>query len=238
MSNSNDSIAAGGATDFEGLQDALAYRFHDTRLLRHALTHPSAGEGREPSGHYQRLEFLGDRVLGLIVAGELFERDSEADEGELAVRLNSLVRRETLSEIALEFGLGGYLILGRSEELSGGRERASVLADAFEALLGALYRDGGIEAARGFVLPLLAARLEDVAEVRKDAKTRLQERVQACGALPPTYAVVEEQGPSHDPTFTIEVAIDDGRAARGTGGSKRAAERAAAAAMLAELDDA
>ena len=237
MSNSNDPGAAGGTTDFERLQDALAYRFDDVGLLQYALTHPSAGEGRETYGHYQRLEFLGDRVLGLIVAGELFERDALAHEGELAVRLNSLVRRETLAEIALEFGLGKYLIFGRSEELSGGRERASVLADAFEALLGALYRDGGIAAARAFVLPLLATRLEDVAAVRKDAKSQLQERLQAGGAAPPTYAVVEEQGPSHDPTFTIEVTVDDGRAARGVGGSKRIAERAAAAALLLELDD-
>ena len=213
--------------------DRLGHRFRDEALLVRALTHPSLSTPTRPDN--QRLEFLGDRVLGLAIAEAVLEADPDAPEGKLAPRLNALVRRETLAEIADEIGVGDVLRLGKSETMSGGRRKAALLADALEAVLAAIYLDAGFGPARETVRRLWGRRIATVGADARDPKTTLQERVQATGAPPPAYVEVARTGPDHAPRFTIEVRLTDGRTARAEAGSKRAAEQAAAEAMLAAL---
>ncbi len=219
----------------ESLYDLLGHRFEHPDLLLEALTHPSVERSRRDLGDYDRLEFLGDRVLGLIVAAALFEGDDRAPAGDLAVRFNELVRKETVAEVAREIGLGRHLILSAGEEQVGGRDKTAILGNAAEAVLGALYLDGDLAAARDFVLKRWADRIAAAAETRKDPKTRLQERVQSGDVGPPDYRVVAEEGPAHERRFTVEVTIEDGATATGEGPSKRRAEQAAAAALLENL---
>lgn len=219
----------------EPLYEILGHRFERPELLREALTHPSVEPSRCKGGDYERLEFLGDRVLGLVIATTLFERDGAAAAGELAVRFNALVRKETVAEVAREIGLGEHLILSVGEEQVGGRDKTAILGNAAEAVLAALYLDGGLTPARDFILCRWADRIGAAAETQKDPKTRLQERVQSGQVGPPDYRIVAEEGPSHERHFTVEVTIDGGATATGEGRSKRDAEQAAAAALLEHL---
>lgn len=217
----------------ERLQALAGHRFARPELLERALTHPSAASGARPDN--QRLEFLGDRILGLVIAEALLEAYPEEAEGTLAPRLNALVQGGTLAEIAAEIGLGEALRLGKSESLGGGRRKKAILADAMEAVIAALYLDGGPEAARRFVLKLWQARIDAPDTAPVDAKSLLQQWAQARGQTPPDYVEIGREGPDHAPRFTIEARLDSGETARGVAASKRQAEQAAAAAMLARL---
>lgn len=213
----------------------LGHEFRRPGLLVEAVTHGSIASPTRPDN--QRLEFLGDRVLGLVMAEALVAADPAAREGQLAPRLNALVRRETCAEVARELGLGEVLKLGRSEMLTGGRRKEALLADAMEAVIAAVHLDAGFEAARALVLRHWGSRLARVEHTPPDAKTALQERVQAEGQPPPVYAEVGRSGPDHAPRFVIEVRLEGGATAQAEAGSKRAAEQAAAAAMLARLEE-
>jgi ribonuclease III len=218
------------------LKDAalrLGHAFGEPALLIEALTHPSMGS--RPNN--QRLEFLGDRVLGLVIAEALLAQDRAADEGTLAPRFNALVRKEACAEVAIGIGLGEALRMGRSEMLSGGRRKTAILGDAMEAVIAAVYLDGGLEAARACILRHWESRIADAQVAQTvDAKTSLQEWAQARGLQPPDYLDRARTGPDHAPVFTVEVRLGDGRSARGQASSKRAAQQRAAEALLIELE--
>lgn len=218
---------------FAGL---LGHDFGDVELLEQALTHPSAASPARPDN--QRLEFLGDRVLGLCIAKTLLEEFPDAAEGALAPRFNALVRREMLAEIAAEIELGKHVRLGRSEAISGGRRKAAILADAMEAVIAALYLDGGMEAAQAFIARHWRERLLGLQAAPTDAKTRAQEWAQARGLAPPAYQLVAQSGPDHAPLFTVEAELETGERARGQAGAKKMAEQEAASALLQKLPDA
>lgn len=214
----------------EPLLEVLGHRFRRPELLWRALTHPSAaGNGAR---EYQRLEFLGDRVLGLIVAELLMQHFPAAAEGSLSMRSVALVRAETLADVAVEIGLGKHLILAKGEDEAGGRTNPALLADACEAVIAALYLDGGLEAAAGFVKAYWSPRLTAPAEPPRDAKTLLQEWAQARGKPLPEYRTVARAGPPHSPTFTVEARVEGLPPARAAGPSKRIAEQAAAGLLL------
>jgi ribonuclease-3 len=200
--------------------------------LIEALTHASMATAADN----QRLEFLGDRVLGLVIAEALVAQDPAATEGELAPRLNALVRKETCAEVAGELDLGPALRLGRSEMLTGGRRKAALLGDAMEAVIAAVYLDGGLDAARALVLRGWGERIGAVRAVVRDAKTMLQEWAQARGLAPPAYVDLAREGPDHAPLFSVEARLADGRTAEGRASSKRAAQQAAAEALLLRLE--
>lgn len=216
--------------------DLLGYTFTDQSLLRRALTHGSAAS---PSiGDNQRLEFLGDRVLGLVIVETLLEADPGAPEGLLAPRFNALVRKETCAEVARAIDLGGVLTLGRSEMLSGGRRKDALLADAMEAVIAAVYCDGGLEPAREVIVRLWGMRIETVEEDARDPKTALQEWAQARKQNPPVYTLIGRSGPDHQPEFEMQVTTEAGQCAKAKGLSKRQAEQEAARLLLARLDGA
>ncbi|SFE40054.1 ribonuclease III [Roseivivax sediminis] len=216
------------------LEARLGHRFADPRLLNRALTHGSmSGPKREDN---QRLEFLGDRVLGLVMAEALLERDPGAAEGQLAPRYNALVRKETCAEVARDHGIGEALKLGRSERLSGGRRKMALLGDAMEAVIAAVYTDAGFDAAKALILRLWGARIDRVEEDARDAKTALQEWAQGRGLPPPSYAETGRTGPDHQPVFTIEARLSTGESASAEAPSKRQAEQSAAATLLARLE--
>lgn len=215
------------------LEPVIGHAFTRPSLLEEAMTHPSAATPARSDN--QRLEFLGDRVLGLVIADALLAAFPDEAEGTLAPRFNALVRREALAEVAGELGLGQYLRLGRSENVSGGRRKKAILADAMEAVIAAIYLDGGMEAARAFILGRWQGRIEAPAEAPQDAKTRLQEWAQARGLPPPAYAVIGREGPDHAPRFTIEAALATGERAEAEATSKKLAEQAAAAALIARV---
>jgi ribonuclease-3 len=210
----------------------IGHSFRRPELLVEALTHPSMAVGADN----QRLEFLGDRVLGLVIAEALLAEDRGATEGELAPRLNALVRKETCAEVAAALDLGAALRLGRSEMLTGGRRKTAVLGDAMEAVIAAVYLDGGLEAARALVLRAWGGRVGAVRAIERDAKTALQEWAQARGLAPPAYVDLARAGPDHAPVFSVEARLGDGRAAEGRAASKRAAQQAAAEALLLRLE--
>lgn len=238
-------------------QANLGYSFKDQALLREALTHGSA-RAAEPkrskktsqtakskktkpeaklaaaaSGiDNERLEFLGDRVLGLVVAELLIGHCPQASEGELALRFNAMVRAETCAEIAEKLDLGSVLRMSQSEESSGGRKKTSILADACEALLGAMFLDGGYEEARRFIRIHWETYLAASSSRPKDAKSALQEWAASQGMGIPKYEEVSRSGPPHNPQFVIKVSLKSLQSAEGTGKSKRASEQEAAAAML------
>lgn len=218
------------SADIAAFARRIGHQFRRPELLTRALTHASLSTPSRPDN--QRLEFLGDRVLGLVMAEALLAADRQASEGQLAPRFNALVRRETCAAVAHEVGLGEVLKLGRSEMMSGGRRKEALLADAMEAVIAAVYLDAGFPAARDMVLRLWGDRIGQVETDARDAKTTLQEWAQARGMTPPRYRVVEREGPDHEPTFTIEAELQDGRKARAVAKSKRAAEQAAARALL------
>jgi ribonuclease-3 len=221
------------SAELQALEARLGHRFARPALLLRAVTHASmSGPGREDN---QRLEFLGDRVLGLVMAEALLEADRDATEGVLAPRFNALVRKETCAEIARELGLGEALKLGRSEQLSGGRRKMALLGDAMEAVIAAVYVDAGFEAARTLILRHWGARVDTVQQDAKDAKTALQEWAQARGLDPPSYVQTARSGPDHAPVFTIEARLSTGDAAQATAGNKRQAEQIAAKALLERI---
>lgn len=223
------------AADPRRASEALGHDFADPALLDTALTHASAATPARPSN--QRLEFLGDRVLGLLVAELLLARHPEAAEGELAPRLNELVRKETCAEVARAAGLDRALRLGPGEARSGARRRDAVLGDAAEAALAAVFLDGGIDAARAVVARHWGPRLEGQgAETPRDAKTALQEWAQARGLKPPRYLELERRGPDHAPRFLVAARLETGAEAQAEAGSKRAAEQEAAATLLRLLE--
>ena len=223
-----------GASDITPLETTIGYRFADAALLERALTHISALKGPQGRGaSYQRLEFLGDHVLGLAISDMLFRSFPKADEGELSRRLADLVRRESCADVAREIELGGAIRLGASEASAGGRLRIAILADVCESLIGAIFLDGGYGAASNFVERFWSDRMRAPARPLRDPKTVLQEWAQAHGLPTPSYREVERTGPHHDPEFRVAVTLPQREPAEGKGRSKRAAEQAAAAAMLA-----
>jgi ribonuclease III len=222
-------------TSLADLEGRLGYKFRDRELAARALTHLSApattGQGRLDS--YQRLEFLGDRVLGLAIAEMLYETYPQATEGELSMRLATLVRRETCAEVAREWDVGPHVVLGAGEAQAGGRKKAAILADIAESLIGAVFVESGFEAARELVARTWRARMHAVEEPERDAKTAMQEWAQARALHAPHYIEIDRSGPPHAPLFTIQVTLEGHEPAHGSASSKRAAEQAAAQAFMA-----
>jgi len=221
------------AKDLKALETRLGHEFSDPSLLKLALTHASTG----PQSN-ERLEFFGDRVLGLIVTERLYADYPDIDEGGLAVRLNALVRREACAKAGEAAGLAPHLIMASSESGTGGRQKSAILAGACEAVIAALYLDGGYSAARTFVLKYWDEQFATLKPELRDAKTALQEWAQS-GALPkkaqPSYVVKERIGPDHAPVFSVEVRIPGQDSQIGEGASKREAEQDAARRMLVRL---
>ena len=222
------------AADLQAFAARIGHEFRRPELLLRAVTHSSLATPSRPDN--QRLEFLGDRVLGLVMAEALLAADRGASEGQLAPRFNALVRKEACAAVAREIGLGEVLKLGRSERMSGGRRKEALLADALEAVIAAVYLDAGFEAAKAVVLRLWASRIGSVRADERDAKTALQEWAQGRGLPPPAYAELGRQGPDHEPRFTVEVRLATGEAEVAAAGAKRQAEQAAARALLARME--
>jgi len=212
----------------------IGWTFARRELLTEALTHSSSAEGRRGAVTNERLEFLGDRVLGLVVAQRLFATYADDGESALALRLNALVNRSACAAAARRVGLGEALTLSKSEELAGGRNKETILADACEALIAALYLDGGFDAARAFIDLAWGDAFTEAAGAGRDPKTALQEWAAARKLSAPAYVLAARTGPDHAPVFVIQVTVA-GRTASGEGGSKRDAERRAALALLTEL---
>ena len=227
--------------DRSAFEDLIGLRFHDPALLAEALTHRSfvnEYEGEERLRDNERLEFLGDAVLDVIVAELLFRRHPGFSEGRLTQLRAALVKTESLAQLARDCRLGEFLRMGHGEDMTGGRERASLLCRAYEALVGAIYLDRGLEAVRSFVTPALLSLLADVLEhsLHIDARSQLQERVQERLNIVPTYRVTGSEGPEHAKEFQVEVAIGAEIIGRGLGASKRSAAREAARAALQYLE--
>tara|TARA_B100001248_G_scaffold259842_1_gene246706 strand:- start:2819 stop:3508 length:690 start_codon:yes stop_codon:yes gene_type:complete len=216
-------------------EQRLGYEFSNLSLLVEALTHSSiASDFRKDN---QRLEFLGDRVLGLVMAEALLEIDQTAPEGTLAPRFNALVRKETCAEVARQIELGGVLKIGRSEMLSGGRRKDALLGDGMEAVIAAIYKDGGFEVAKTIIINLWGDRTKNVKGDARDAKTMLQEWAQARGQNPPNYEVMSRSGPDHAPDFLVKVILESGETSEALAGSKRQAEQMAAKALLQKIGE-
>ncbi|MCA3443770.1 MAG: ribonuclease III [Rhodobacter sp.] len=224
------------SADLLAFSGRLGHQFRQPDLLVRAVTHASISSVTRPDN--QRLEFLGDRVLGLAMAEALLRADSAATEGQLAPRFNALVRKETCADVARGIGLGEVLKLGRSEILSGGRRKDALLGDALEAVIAAVYLDAGFEAAQAVVLALWGDRIAEVEADARDAKTALQEWAQARGLPPPAYLEQGRTGPDHQPVFTVEVRLENGAVERAAAGTKRQAEQAAAKALLLRMETA
>ena len=222
------------SSDLLGFSARLGHDFARPDLLMRALTHASISTPTRPDN--QRQEFLGDRVLGLVMAEALLTADPDASEGQLAPRFNALVRKETCAEVARELGLGDVLKLGRSEMMTGGRRKEALLGDAMEAVIAAVYQDAGFAAAQALILRLWGTRIGAVETDARDAKTALQEWAQARGMAPPAYTEVARDGPDHQPMFTVEARMPTGEAERARAGAKRQAEQAAAKALLARME--
>ena len=216
-------------------EQRLGYEFSNLSLLVEALTHSSiASDFRKDN---QRLEFLGDRVLGLVMAEALLEIDQTAPEGTLAPRFNALVRKETCAEVARQIELGGVLKIGRSEMLSGGRRKDALLGDGMEAVIAAIYKDGGFEVAKTIIINLWGDRIKNVKGDARDAKTMIQEWAQARGQNPPNYEVMSRSGPDHAPDFLVKVILESGETSEALAGSKRQAEQMAAKALLQKIGE-
>lgn len=221
------------SADLQAFQARIGHDFRRPELLLRAVTHSSIATPARPDN--QRLEFLGDRVLGLVMAEALLAADKGASEGQLASRFNALVRKEACAAVAREVDLGEVLKLGRSEMMSGGRRKEALLADAMEAVIAAVHLDAGFDAAKSLVLRLWGGRIGSVEADARDAKTALQEWAQGRGLPPPAYAELGREGPDHQPRFTVEVRLATGEAEVAEAGSKRQAEQAAARALLARM---
>ena len=214
----------------DDLKQALGHEFASAALLEQALTHRSIALNGRSS--YERLEFLGDRVLGFTVADLLLDAYPNEAEGPLAKRHADLVRRETLADVAREADIGRHILMSRGEVDSGGQENDAILSDVCEALIAAMYRDGGVEVAQQFIARYWTDRVNAPPRPPEDAKTILQELAQGKGLPLPVYRIVEREGPDHAPVFTVTVSVEGWEVAEGSGTSKRAAERAAAEALL------
>ncbi len=217
-------------------EQKLGHRFKRPELLALAITHRSYANEEGLDSHYERLEFLGDAVLGLVAAEWLYLRHPTRPEGELSRLKSGLVSARSLARLARELGLGRELRLGVGEARSGGREKRSLLADSLEAVFGAVYQDGGMEAARKVIVPLLEELAQEHEGGLEDAKTALQEVIQARGWELPEYRLAEEIGPDHEKVFRVECLVRGVVAGSGEGRSKKVAEQVAAAAALVQLD--
>lgn len=222
------------SAELKAFEGRLGHQFRKPELLMRAVTHASIGSATRPDN--QRLEFLGDRVLGLVMADALLTADTSAREGQLAPRFNALVRKETCAAVARDIGLGDVLKLGRSEMLTGGRRKEALLGDAMEAVIAAVHQDAGFEAARALVLRLWGNRIAAVEPDARDPKTSLQEWAQARGMPPPAYTEAGRSGPDHQPVFTVRVTLASGEVAEATAGTKRLAEQAAARDLLERVE--
>lgn len=222
------------SADLKAFEARIGYSFRRGELLIRAVTHSSISSPTRPDN--QRLEFLGDRVLGLVMAEAMLAADKSASEGQLAPRFNALVRKETCAEVARDIGLGDVLKLGRSEMLTGGRRKDTLLGDAMEAVIAAVYLDGGFEPARKLVLRLWGDRVNEAEARVHNPKSALQEKTQALGLGLPVYAEIGRSGPDHNPLFTVEVRLDNGLSASASAAGKRSAEAAAAEALLALME--
>ncbi|MEN5297397.1 ribonuclease III [Brucella sp. TWI559] len=212
------------------LEERTGHRFLNLKRLERALTHSSVQGPSRPN--YERLEFLGDRVLGLVVAEMLFESFPDAPEGELSVRLNALVNAETCAEIADEIRLADLIQTGSDIKSLNDKRLLNVRADVVEALIATIYMDGGLDAARRFIKRYWQGRSLETGAARRDAKTELQEWAHQQGNVHPSYVVLDRSGPDHDPSFTVEVTVKGFAPETGEGRSKRIAEQSAAEAML------
>ena len=223
--------------DRTALEDRIGFKFADKALLERALTHISALSGgpQKRADSYQRLEFLGDHVLGLVISDMLYRAFPKANEGELSRRLADLVRKETCAEVAKAMDLGPALKLGNSESHAGGRLRSTILADVCEALVGGVFIDSGYAAAEALIAKFWKERMLKPLRPLRDPKTMLQEWAQGRGLPTPAYRELARTGPHHDPEFRVAVVLPDRPPAEGMGSSKRAAEQAAAAAMLTRV---
>ena len=217
------------------LQQRLGHRFNDRQLLIDALTHASAQERGQTVSASERLEFLGDRVLGLLAAEAMIERYPDSPEGDLAPRLNALVRKERCAAVAAELDLARHLRVGEGESKSARSLKAAILADVCEAVMAAVYLDGGLDAARQLFRLGWSAALEEVDVMPRDAKSALQEWTQDRALGLPVYTLTGRQGPDHQPEFSVRVSVGTHGDAEGRGPSKRAAEQTAAAAFLVGL---
>ena len=215
----------------KNLQNVIGYTFRDPALLERALTHSSYANEKGHKRDNERLEFLGDSVLGFITAEYLFKTMKHTPEGELTKLRSGAVCEKSLAVFARQIGLGDYLLLGKGERQTGGAERPSILSDAFESLIAAIYLDGGMDAAKAFVLPFIRTAETDVSAVT-DYKTMLQEVIQRNPDEQLKYVLVAESGPAHDKTFTVEVYLNSNCISTGSGHSKKKAEQAAAKEAL------
>nr|WP_281502782.1 ribonuclease III [Aliiroseovarius sp. F47248L] len=222
------------SSDLQAFQGRIGHVFNDPELLIRALTHGSFSSATRPDN--QRLEFLGDRVLGLVMSEKLLRDDPDAPEGTLAPRYNALVRKETCADVARQVDIGAVLKLGRSEMKTGGRRKQALLGDAMEAVIAAVYLDAGLDQASEMILTLWGDRIDKVEDDARDPKTALQEWAQARKMPPPTYIETAREGPDHAPVFTIKAELSNGRSANATANSKRAAEQAAARTLLKQLE--
>lgn len=221
------------AQDVSALEQEINHRFQDKDLLRDALTHSSTGAAR----NYERLEFLGDRVLGLIVAEMLFERFPNEPEGDLAKRLAALVQGTTLAKIASEINLGNYIVFSDAERTAGGAENVNILADVFEALLGALYQEAGFEACRALVEKLWDTSFFEMKAPPQHPKTTLQEWAQSQGLPLPEYKIVGQSGPDHAPVFDVKLSVRGHVDIIAQGPSRQEAEKQAAEAFIKTIQD-
>ena len=224
------------SAELKAFQGRIGYDFKQLELLLRAVTHSSKSSPTREDN--QRLEFLGDRVLGLVMSEPLLERDKGASEGQLAPRFNALVRKEACADVAKDIDLGAVLKLGRSEQMSGGRRKLALLGDAMEAVIAAVYLDADFETAKAMVLRLWGSRVDSVDADARDPKTALQEWAQARKQTPPSYAEVSRSGPDHAPVFTISVTLQSGESEQATAASKRLAQQAAAKTLLERLTQA
>ena len=216
--------------DIAAIEAATGHKFIDVERLTRALTHSSVQSSE--IGNYERLEFLGDRVLGLVIAEMLCKAFPSAVEGDLSVRLNSLVNAETCCEIAFEIGLPDVIHMGAEMKVLEGRRLTNMYADVVEALIASIYLDSGLDSARKFVNRYWGERMRQSDKQRRDAKTELQEWAHQQNGAQPLYRILKRKGPDHDPTFEVEVRISGFAPTSGKGGSKRLAERAAAENLL------
>ncbi|MDA7569111.1 ribonuclease III [Pseudemcibacter sp.] len=219
------------SSQYSELYEILGYSFKDESLIREALTHPSL----EGTPSYQRLEFIGDRVLGLAIAAWMFELHPNADEGGLASRHTNLVRREACAKIAADLNLGDFIHMAKSSEDTGGRKRETIIADVCESVIGAIYLEAGYLEAEKFIRKFWHEMAHNVKVAKRDAKTRLQELVQSRGKSTPVYTTIDKKGPDHQPTFTIVVSVQGEGEETAKGFSKRDAEQLAAEKILKRL---
>lgn len=222
------------AAELTAFSERLGHKFRRPELLVEAVTHSSMSSATRSDN--QRLEFLGDRVLGLVMAQALLEADIQATEGQLAPRFNAMVRKETCADVARDLDLGSVLKLGRSEMLSGGRRKEALLGDALEAVIAAVYLDSDFATANHVILKLWGERIDLVEADARDPKTALQEWAQGRGQTAPRYDLITREGPDHAPAFTIRAILDTGASETATAGSKRQAEQAAAQILLSRLE--